>query len=478
MISVPRVASVNLALLAAALLSTACEDSVTFVCAEPGTLAPCPSTPANAEPSRPAPVTGMEMRPLQPAVTSPSASETPVTPSMPAPGTGPTAQPSTPTAMLPSPEPAPATEPAFLLGTRIWDDTSTTSYFNVVSSIDSGVTVDPARALEVPGAAKLYSVPGIGWFGVGQGEAPTITRYTLGADDNLVAGESISLQSYGVRDLWDTLYVVSPTKAYYPDRAEGQLIVWNPSTMLVTGSIPLPQTLRPGYLAVYAYAPIVRGTQLLISVGWFDWDVEDSVLPETGLLVLDTTTDAVQRFDVDTRCGGVTQPIALADGDTYLVSSAIAAAAHRLGRLATEPCALRVRQAEDRIDPGYLMPLAQLTGGALAGEPAPSGQAGLLLRVFDPALVNTDAALLTWEITGSPAWRWARWDLSGQALVPLSELSPSTADVLWFRMGERVFASETAADYSQTTLLELTASGGVERRATVPGFLHGIAQVR
>lgn len=473
--SAPRVASVNLAVLACVLLSAACEDSSQLVCADPETLAPCPSRPTRAEPVRPEPVIAMEMRPLQPVTPSPG-SETPVTPSLPRPAMD--LPPSAPPAMTSAPEATPATAPAFLLGTRIWDDTSTTSYFHVLRSIDSEVTVDAARALEVPGAAKLYSVPGLGWFAVGQGESPIITRYTLGPEDNLVAGESISLSSYGVRDLWDTLYVVSPTKAYYPDRAEGQLIVWNPSTMQVTGSIRLPQTLRPGYLAVYAYAPIVRGTQLLISVGWFDWDVADSVLPETGLLVLDTATDAVQRFDVDTRCAGVTQPIVAADGDTYLVSSAIAAAAHRLGRLATEPCALRVRQAEDRIDPGYLMPLAQLTGGALAGEPAPAGQAGLLLRVLDPALANTDAALLTWEITGSPAWRWARWDLSSQDLVPLSELEPSTADVLWFRMGERVFASETAADYSQTTLLELTASGGVERRATVPGFLHGIAQVR
>jgi hypothetical protein len=381
--------------------------------------------------------------------------------------------------MVPAAE-APAAEPAFVLATRVWDDTSITSYFNVLHSIDEGATLDPGRGLEVAGSARLYSVPGIGWFAVGQGEAPTVTRYTLGADDTLVAGESISLQSFGVSSLWDTLYFVSPTKAYYPDRAGGQLVVWDPSQMVVTDTVPLPETLRPGYLALYGYAPIVRGTQLLISVGWFDWDVNDSVLPETGLLVLDTTTDTVVRFDVDSRCGGVTQPISVSNGDTYLVSSAIAAAAHELGRLATEPCALRVRQAEARIDPDYLLPLAQLSGGALAGEPAPAGQAGLMLRVYDSALsTSTSPATLTWELTGSSAWRWARWDPTGAAaLEPVSELAPSTADVIWFRMQERVFATETAADYSQTTLLELMPDGAVTRRATVPGFLHGIARVR
>ena len=139
-----------------------------------------------------------------------------------------------------------------------------------------------------------------------------------------------------------------------------------------------------------------------------------------------------------------------------------------------------MRQAENRIDPDYLMPLAQLTGGALAGEPAPAGQAGLMLRVYDSTVAApTTPAALTWELTGLPAWRWVRWDPSSpSALQPVSELLPSTADVVWFRMQERIFATETAADYSQTTLLELMPDGAVTRRATVPGFLHGIARVR
>jgi hypothetical protein len=372
---------------------------------------------------------------------------------------------------------APA-DPLFLLGTRVWDDTATTSYFHVLPSLEAGTALDVQRAIEVPGSARVYSAFDLGWFAIGGGEAPLITRYTLDSDNQLVQGASISLQQYGVSDLWETLYFVSPTKAYYPDRAGGQLIVWNPAEMSVTGSIPLPETLRDGYLALYGYAPIWRGDELLISVGWFDWDVNDSVLGETGLIAIDTQTDSVRRFDVDTRCGGVTGPVTLPSGETYLVSSALAGSAHRLGRLSTEPCALRIAAGASQIDSEYWLPLASLGAGALAGEPVPAQAGGMFLRVFDDGLAQPGEIAASWELTGQAAWRWWSWDPAADAALPVSELQPSTADVVWFQVDGRVYGTETTEDYAETTLIELTADGGPRTALTVPGFLHGVTRIR
>lgn len=369
--------------------------------------------------------------------------------------------------------------PLYVLGTRVWDDTTTTSYFHVVPSLEPGTVVDPALALEVPGAAKLYAVEGLGWFAVGGGESPTITRYTLEGGQRLVAGRTLSLQGYGVRDLWDTLYVVSATKAYYPDREGAQLITWNPTTMEITGVVPLPETVRDGYLALYGYTPISRGETLLFSVGWFDWDVTDTVLPETGLVSIDTETDTLLAFELDGRCGGITQSVAMADGDAYLVSSALAGAAHRLGRLATEPCALRVNAEEATFDSAYMQALGELMGGALAGEPVPAGNGSeLLLRVFAETPSSVSGEMLSWELTGQPAWSWARWDVATNEVAAVDALGASTADVLWFRVGDRVLGTETTADYAETTLIDLGADGGPRPALTAPGFLHGVARVR
>jgi hypothetical protein len=368
--------------------------------------------------------------------------------------------------------------PAFLVGTRVWDDTSTSSYFHVISSIDEGASIDKDQALEVPGAAKLYAIEGVGWFAVGGGEEPTITRYALGDDGVLKPHETISLQSYGIDSLWDTLYVVSPTKMYYPDRDGQRLIIINPSAMQITGEVDLGETGREGFLSLYSYAHLERGSDILFSVAWTDWNETDSILGETGLLVLDTETDTVSRFDVDARCGGITQPVETSSGDVYFVSSALAAAAHRLDRLPTPPCALRVRAGDDAFDADYLESLEEITGSALAGEPVPGGGSDIFLRAFDEDLGTVPDGALTWELTSQSAWRWLRWMPGSGDVAAVDALEPSTSDVLWFRVDGKVYGTESTADYSETTLIELTAEGGPRRALTAPGFLHGVARIR
>jgi len=372
----------------------------------------------------------------------------------------------------------PGNESRYLVGTRIWDDATTTSYFNVVSSLEEGTSVDLAQAVEVAGAAKLYAIGDIGWLAIGGGEEPTITRYTLNDAGKLVRGATLSLLSLGVTSLWDTLYVVSETKMYYPDRANRQLIVINPTAMEVQGTVELPETAREGFLSLYGYTPLLRDGKLLFTVGWFDWFETDSVLGETGLVVVDTATDTVERFDVDDRCGGITTGVVTESGDAYFVSSALAAAAHRLGRFTPSPCALRVNAGEDAFDSGYVKELADVVTSEVAGEPVPAGSNALFLRVFDESEATFTETSATTELTGQAAWRWWRWDVESGEASPVEELAPSTSDVLWFQVDGRVYGTETTSTYSHTTLIELTAEGGPKAALTAPGFVHGVARIR
>jgi hypothetical protein len=369
-------------------------------------------------------------------------------------------------------------DPAYLIGTRVWVDTTATSYFNVVSSLDKGTEVSREQALELPGPAKLYAIPDVGWFGLGGGEEPTITRYGLSADGKLQKEKTINMLSYGVQGLWDNLYVVSKTKIYYPDRDNRQLIIINPTEMAIEGAIKLPETAQDGFLSLYGYTPLLRGNKLLFTVGWFDWNVNDSVLGETGLVVLDTDTDTVDSFDIDKRCGGITTGVTTADGDTYFVSSALAGVAHRLGRQPTAPCALRVKAGAEAFEEDYLVELGELTNSEVAGEPVPAGGNGIFLRAFEESEATFTEESATYELTGQTAWYWWRWNVETGEASLVDELEPSTSDVLWFEVGGRVFGSQTTADYAETTLIELTAEGGPREALTAPGFLHGIARIR
>jgi hypothetical protein len=246
----------------------------------------------------------------------------------------------------------------------------------------------------------------------------------------------------------------------------------------VTGSIQLPETVRDGYLALYGYTPVVRGTKLLFSIGWFDWSENDAVLPETGLVSIDTQSDTLAAFETDDRCGGITQTIAMSDGDAYFVSSALAGTAHRLGRLATEPCALRLRDGEEAFDGKYAQPLAALSDGAIAGEPIPGGRDTVFLRVFDESLAAVEDGAFTYDLTGQAAWRWVRWTPASNAIESIDSLEPSTSDVLWFEIDGKIYGSQTNTEYTETTLIELTAQGGPRVGLTAPGFVHGVARVR
>ncbi|WP_437656497.1 hypothetical protein [Sorangium sp. So ce1182] len=374
--------------------------------------------------------------------------------------------------------PGPVGEEAFVVATRVWDDTATNSYFHVVPSLEQGTVVDPSQAMEIPGSARLFAFADQGWFGVGDGESPTISHYTLDARDALVKGDAISLQPFGVQSLWQTNYLVSPTKAYHPDRAGEQLVVWNPTTMEVQGTIPLPDTSREGYLALYGYASIQRGKTLLFSVGWFDWTANDTILPETGLVAIDTETDTVVRFDVDDRCGGITESVEMASGDAYFVSSALAGAAHHLERLETEPCALRVLKDADSFDPDYVVRLGDLTDGAIAGDPIPAGRDSLFLRALDEDLTTVGDETKSFEITGQKAWRWWRWDTATGEATLVAELAPSPANVSWFDVDGRIFTIDEKTDSIESTLIELTAEGGPKLGLTTPGYLHGVTKVR
>ena len=93
------------------------------------------------------------------------------------------------------------------------------NYFSLVESLAEARTLDYARSLEVPGRPRLYAAKGVGFFAIGAGESPTITRYEV-RDGALVPGASLSFPNLGVRAMGaQAVLFVSDTKAYYLERA-------------------------------------------------------------------------------------------------------------------------------------------------------------------------------------------------------------------------------------------------------------------
>jgi hypothetical protein len=386
--------------------------------------------------------------------------------------------PSGPTGSSADAQPATAAAPVYVASTRVFtpDGTQTTTYVQVLNSLDQGTKIETSKATEFGGPAELFSINSPRWVAVGAGESPELSRFSLNGQ-TIKKEETLSVHAYGLESFFSNkLYQVSPTKVYLPDPDNAQLIMLDPTRMTVLGAVKLPSSDRTGYTPVYSYDYVQRQGKLLFTVAWFDW-TNDKILPETGLIVLDTNTDTVLRTDVDTRCGGLTQPITLASGDTYFPSSSLAAASYQLKRLTTEPCVLRVKANTDTFDASYHVKLRELTG-AVAGEPVPAGGDELFLRVLDPSLATIKPETASWDLTAESAWRWRRWNPLTNALVNVDALKPSTANTYWFEVDGRVFNSETTSDYASTTLIELNAPGGPKPALTGPGLINGLARIQ
>ena len=122
------------------------------------------------------------------------------------------------------------------------DSDESSSYLNVFDSLDIK-EIDSQGGREFAGGrAFLQSYNN--WVFIGEPSSPTILRFSLGDDGELNEDGTLSLGNYGLEDAaiddWGVNFI-SPTKAYFFTLKEGVTVVWDPSTMEITGEIPAPE---------------------------------------------------------------------------------------------------------------------------------------------------------------------------------------------------------------------------------------------
>lgn len=374
-------------------------------------------------------------------------------------------------------EPEPA-EPQYVLHTAVQaPDGDRTNYFTVVASLGEERELDYKQSLEVPGRARLYAEPGIGHFAIGDGEDVSITRYELAEDGSFEPGDSISLQSFGVASMGaQAVLFTSPTKAYYKDDTQAQIIVWNPQEMLIEKSIDLPaELIREGRVTSLS-SWVHREGEAYIAVGW-STETYDQVDPGLALVRIDTETDEVAVSE-DSRCRGVYKTAKYED-TLYFFSGVINGFGYAVhgDDGGQQDCILRILPGEEEFDPDYLASVAH----ALSDEEIGTGidvtsDGRVWYQVVDTSAVNTDpgATYGEWYATG---WTWEHFDLEtlSDRVTALDEAGAYAG--VAFVVGDDFFISQTAADYSETTLVNL--SGGEPAPGlSFPGFTLDVAQVR
>jgi hypothetical protein len=374
------------------------------------------------------------------------------------------------------PPPEPPEDPLFLIQTRTFSNDSATGVLIPTTTLDG--PIDYSRALEQSGGGVLYAEAGQGAFLVGSGEEPVITRYQLDDNGRFIPGDSLSFANEGVIYLYaGSVLFVNEHKAYYIDLDQLQAISFDPTDMVILDTVSLAGAEREGFFTSFGSA-VVRTDGIYFPGEWYtdpDWDR----VPSGSMLIrIDTETDEVTMTS-DPRCTSMLASLSTKAGDTYWFSDMFNTFARRgYGEDRGVPdCALRLKAGETTFDPNWELDTQSRTGGPSFAV-LQGGDSTMWFRVFDESAVELPVPADYETMDTAPAWQWYSLDVeSDEPAVRNDERPLSSVGALGMFVDGRGFTTVENEDYSETILLELTATGFVER-TTVRGVIDDVVRLR
>jgi hypothetical protein len=349
------------------------------------------------------------------------------------------------------------------------------NYFTLVNELADG-TVDYGSSIELMGRPRLYAKEGLGFFAIANAEDLSITRYEIG-EEGFVEGPSISLQPAGVRSMGaQAVHFVSARKAYYKDTDEAQIIVWNPTEMVVDEIIPLPETfLREGWYTGFGDW-VERDGEAYFTVSWTN-QTYDRVAEGAALVRIDTETDEVTVTE-DARCRGM-ETAGNVDGTLYFFSGVINGFGHNVypDEGGQQDCILRILPGESNFDADWVGSLSSaLPEGTAATAAAITADGEVWAQVveLEKAPSTPGSTYGEWYAAGWTWWHMPIATLENPVQVPGT---PGAYSSFTVSADSGFYISQTAADYSETTLIDLS---GAEPKPglNLGGFVLDIVRVR
>ncbi|MFP2924898.1 MxcI protein [Pyxidicoccus sp. 3LG] len=352
------------------------------------------------------------------------------------------------------------------------------SYVVVTTEAERTASLPLDNALKVPGRALGVGIPKTGSLYVVSDESATVTRYSLNDEDRLEASGTVSFASLGVTELGEyqaNFQFISETKAYYFDGATAQVVIWNPSTMTVTGNIPLDTLVIPDTVLAFSGAVVRVDRQLIMPVGWRP-ETGVGITPKAGVVSIDTTTD-VATIATDDRCGYTHDAAVGSDGQVYVATEAYGAAVRRVvGEEVAAPCLLRFNPQTRAFDPTFYRSLEALVGGGTAGALIPGPQGTAYVRVLDETVAPVLEGTHPRTVASGTGWQWWELKLDTMTATRKADFPSTSGSVFLFESENQTLYTEFGAGASSTTLHVLGESG--RPTLTYPGLSFSFLQLR
>jgi hypothetical protein len=238
------------------------------------------------------------------------------------------------------------------------------NYLYVVPDLDIG-QLDPSRAREFGGSTRILAFGG--QIFVADAETLVIGRFDVDADLNLVPSGEVSLANLGISYIDSLGTFINAERAYYMNSEQLEIVVWNPTTMEITGSIDISSLANPAFGQFEMREGTIVGDKLFANYYNSDWDAGLDESAAT-VAVLSTTENVLLDALRDERCGSAWYGSLLPNGDFVVPGTSWGGSA----RFYIQPpppqnCLLRIRSGESTFDPDFLLSLDEVTAPLVDG---------------------------------------------------------------------------------------------------------------
>lgn len=312
-------------------------------------------------------------------------------------------------------------------------------------------------------------------------DSPVLTRFAI--SDSGVPEETgrLSFAPTGLSTIStrsSRFQFFSDTKAYLLDPTNREVIIWNPRDLELVGSFPIPGLDPPPGFVSAGIGGIARVDNRIIVPFW-QGTADGVTAPRTAFAFIDGDTDSA-TVDVITNCGGINWSKVTSSGDIYFSTGGATVAAGIAGVPGTSPpCMVRVGAGESQVDDSFFFSPNDYTGAPTAALlPAPGDRSYVI--AYDEALGPAPGGLSPIEVIFAPAWGLhsvAEVGVSTTA-TRVQDVEPAAGRPTAFLVDDRAYISLGAADFSSSTLVDVTNPESVTTAATAPMVIAEIFRLR
>ena len=390
---------------------------------------------------------------------------TPPAPLQPDGAAGATAAPNTPE--------APADEPVYVLNSLVFgNEGDSLGYVILLDSLGpQEVQLDAAR--EFSGTADVWVFRG--YVYVSNGEDLTITKFSVEGGELIEQGR-VSFAAYGIASFgfWLNTFV-SETQAYFLN-GTAEYILWDPTRMEITGTVPLPAAEPQGAFELYpAYSD--RAGRLVNGLLYqpFYWPDESffGFLPNSRIVVTDVATASVVQV-LDAPCPGIDYVTADADDNLYFSSWIYAPG----GAAVLDQPPTCVFEVPASGQPRVAFDVPSLTQGRQGGvmRTLPDGSA-MLSVLHDERFAPSDTPNAS-ALTFAANWRFWSYDMAAGTAQPIENIDWNAGAQYSFDIDGHTYMLVAEADYSSSTVYDLGEGKSYEPVIRAQGWATRLFRLR